>query len=103
MYAVIRDYTGASALTEALDRLPENVETVLSAVPGFVSYYAVRNGDRLTAITICEDERGAEESTRRAAEWVRENLPGVSISPPQVSDGEVFLHFARQQASVPGP
>lgn len=34
-----------------------------------------------------------EESTRRAASWVKENLPGLSIDAPEVTEGEVFLSF----------
>jgi hypothetical protein len=39
------------------------------------------------------DEAGTTESTRRAAEWVRNNVSGVTIGPPEVSEGEAYLNF----------
>lgn len=44
-------------------------------------------------MTICEDKAGTDESVRRAAEWVRANLSGASISPPEISEGDIFLGF----------
>jgi hypothetical protein len=95
MYAVIRRYTGASALIAELERKRQDVEEMISGVEGFKAYYAVRSGDSLTTITVCESQAGAEESTRRSAAWVKENLPAVSMGPPQVVGGDVIVHFGR--------
>jgi hypothetical protein len=95
MYAVIRRYTGASKLIDELARKRADVEKLMTGVPGFVAYYAARAGDGLTSVTICDDKAGVEESTRRAAGWVRENLPGASMSAPEVTGGEVFLDFKK--------
>ncbi len=43
------------------------------------------------SISVYDDESGAEESNRAAAAWIRENLPDVSGSSPQVSAGEVVI------------
>jgi hypothetical protein len=40
---------------------------------------------------VYDDQSGAEESTRQAADWMRENLPDFTASPPQVSVGEVVI------------
>ena len=93
MYAVIRRYTGASKLIAEMERRHQDVKKEISGVQGFESYYAVRNGDHLTAITICKTKAGTTESTRRAAEWVKRNLPKASIGAPQVVEGDVFLQF----------
>lgn len=94
MFAVTRSYTGASALIDALDRRRTDVEKIMTTVPGFVSYFAVRSGDSLTTVTVCDDRAGVEETTRRAAQWVRENLANAKIAAPTVSTGEVFLSYA---------
>ena len=99
MFAVIRRYTGASPLIEELQRRRGEVEGVMRAVSGFVAYYAVRAGDELISVTVCEDASGAEESTRRAAGWIKENLPSARIGTPEVTEGEVFLQF-QQTARV---
>lgn len=91
MYAVIRSYTGASELMDEMMAKRDDVERVMMGVPGARAYYAVRTGDGLTAIGICDDKAGADASTRAAAEWVKENLPGASIGAPTVIEGDVFL------------
>lgn len=93
MYAVIRQYTGAQALSDALVARSGEIETLLRGVAGFVSYYAVRDGERATTITICTDQAGADESVRVAAGFVREQAIQVSGGPPQVSGGDIILHF----------
>jgi hypothetical protein len=95
MHATIRRWNGASALINAMEsRLPE-VETLISSSPGFVSYHAVRSGDSLVTITVCQDKAGTDESTRMAAQWVRENLPADALVglTPEISDGEAFANF----------
>ncbi len=94
MYAVVRRYTGGGQLADALVQRRQEVEQILSGVPGFRAYYALRSGDGTVAtVTVCDDQAGTQESTRRAADWVRQNMTGVSMSPPEVTEGETFLNF----------
>jgi hypothetical protein len=95
MHAVVRRYTGASQLTEALAGRTQEVEELLRGVPGFVAYYAVRQGENLATITVCDDQAGTQESTRRAAAWVKENMASAGSVTPEVTEGEVFLQFGR--------
>jgi hypothetical protein len=97
MYAVLRRYRGSSG-AQVLDAIVPRrgeVEELLRGVPGFVAYYAVRGEDGGVTITVCDDRAGTEESTRRAAAWVRENLPAAAGSPPEVTEGEVVIDFTR--------
>jgi len=94
MYVVVRRYTGASALVEAMVERQGEVKDLISSVPGFRAYYAVNTGGGgVATITACDDQAGTTESTRRAGEWVRANLAGASISPPEVSEGETYINF----------
>jgi len=93
MHAVIRQYSSATPLSDALSQHEDDVRQLLSSIPGFVAYYAVRDGDRLATITVCQDQAGTDESVRRAANWVTEHLPGASVGAPEVSQGDVILHF----------
>src|SRR5437899_10931377 len=88
MYAAVRQWSNASALTDALMQRQSDVEQLLRGVPGFVSYYGLRDGASYTSITVCQDRAGAEESNRIAGQWVRENLSGVSLAAPQMSGGD---------------
>ena len=94
MYAVVRRYTGASELADALVQHLEEVRGILTDVPGFKAYHALRAQDgSVVTMTVCEDQAGTQESSRRAAEWVRGNLAGLSLAPPEITEGEAFLSF----------
>ncbi|MCC6629808.1 MAG: hypothetical protein IT340_20705 [Chloroflexi bacterium] len=96
MYAVIRHYQGASAgALDAVVARRAEVEDILRGVPGFVAYYAVRSDDGSATITICDDQAGTEESSRRAAAWVRANFPAAAGSPPTITQGQVTIDFTR--------
>ena len=95
MYAVIRRYEQADALGKAMLEHEQEVNDLISSVPGFVAYYAVNEDGVLATVTVCQDKTGTDESTRRAAEWVRTNLAGASIAPPEVTAGGVFVATPR--------
>jgi hypothetical protein len=63
---------------------------ILREVPGFVAYYWVDAGDGVMLSTsVFQDQAGEEESTRRAAEYVRANLKSLLPNPPDVVAGHV--------------
>src|SRR5436190_322219 len=75
MYAVVRTYSGqgGSELFDLLGQREEDVKALMTGVPGFVSYVAVPSGDGGVAVTVCEEKEGTDESSRRAAEWIKDN------------------------------
>jgi hypothetical protein len=93
MYAVIRRYSGVAKLINALDSKQAEVKALISGGPGFIAYYAMRDGEALATITVCQDREGAEESSRRTAQWVRENLAGTRVSAPEAYGGDVFINI----------
>jgi hypothetical protein len=103
MHAVIRRYTAATPLIDAMQSRSAEVQQLISTVPGFVAYHAVRSGDTVVTISICRDADGTAETTRRAAGWVRDNLPAGAIAPPEITTGDTFIDFAAPQAlGAPG-
>jgi hypothetical protein len=94
MYAVVRTYSGqgASELFDLLGQREEDVKALISGVPGFVNYAALRSGDGGVTVTVCEDKVGTDESSRRAAEWVKENVSST-VDPPAISEGDTVLQF----------
>lgn len=94
MHVVVRSYTGqgASELFDLLPQREDDVKDLISGVPGFVSYAAVRSGDGGVTVTICEDKDGTDESSRRAAEWVKENVD-ATVDPPTITEGDTVLDF----------
>lgn len=94
MYIVVRRYTGASALADAMVQREQEVRDLISSVPGFRAYYAARtDGGGVATVTVCDDKAGTDESVRRAGDWVRTNLSGASISPPEITEGETYINF----------
>lgn len=90
MYAAVRRYEAVTDPAEAGRRVNEGFVPLIRRVPGFVAYYWVDAGDRVMISTsIFEDQAGSEESTKRAADFVRENLASLLPNPPQVTAGEV--------------
>ena len=43
-------------------------------------------------VTVCQDKAGTDESSRRAAEWVKENIT-TDVSPPAITEGDTVLAF----------
>ena len=77
---------------EQLAERADEIRLVIGQVSGFRSYYVVKLDDATVSITICDDEAGTAESSRVAAEWIRENLPDLAASPLLVSSGAVTLN-----------
>ncbi|MDP8924349.1 MAG: hypothetical protein M3O34_15940 [Chloroflexota bacterium] len=63
-------------------------------MPGFRAYSAARtgNGGAVATVTICDSKEGTDESSRRAADWVRTNSFGASISQPEITEGETDIN-----------
>lgn len=95
MHAVVRTYSGqgASELFDAIEARDGEVRDIISAVPGFITYAAIRTDDGGVTMTVCESSEGTDESSRRAAEWVKENLSG-SIGAPSIAEGDTVLQFS---------
>jgi hypothetical protein len=95
MYVAVRSYSGqgASELFDVLAESEEDVKTLISSVPGFVSYAAFRSGDGGMTVTICQDKAGTDESSRRAAKWVNENVSIMGSPPVVITEGSTVLLF----------
>ncbi len=100
MHTVIRTYTGTPTLADDLKKRSKEVESLISAVPGFVAYYMIKTADGATSITVCDDRKGCDESTRLAADWLRTNMPDLKIKAPQVTEGDLAFKFANYATKV---
>ena len=90
MYAAVRRYEGVTDLQEAARLVSEGFVPLISQVPGFLAYYWVDAGEGIMASTsVFENRAGAEASTERAADWVRENIASLLPTPPIATAGEV--------------
>ncbi|HMG98375.1 MAG TPA: hypothetical protein VK546_05595 [Gaiellales bacterium] len=93
MYVAIRRYENNAQLADRLVARRDEIQTVISEVAGFRAYYLLRSSDGTTSVTVCDDQEGAEESTRIAANWLRRNMPDAVSRAPQVTAGEAVIDF----------
>ena len=93
-YLAIRQYQLAPGRT--MDELYAVVESgfipIVRQVPGFQEYFLVETGEGVISISVFADQTGAEESTRRAADWIQQNMAGFYTGPPTTTTGSVWLH-----------
>lgn len=96
MYATIRRYEGVTNPGEAARRVNEGFLPLISKIPGFVAYYWVDGGGGvMISASVFRDQEGTEESNKRAADWVKQNLASLLPNPPQITAGEIVAHKAR--------
>ena len=95
MHAVIRTYSGKGAkeLFDLLEKRKAEVEPLIRAVKGFVSYSLVHTADGGFSVSVCMDKAGTDESIRAARDWIKQNAPNAGVSPPAISEGSVVLHL----------
>jgi hypothetical protein len=96
MHATVRRYEGIdrSRTAELSKKAGESLMPSLSRLPGFSGYYLIEaeNGV-MTSIDLFDNASQAADSTRVAAQWVRdEKLEGALPNPPKVTDGKVIAH-----------
>ena len=93
MYAVVRNYSGASQIFDELESRKDDVERVIRGVPGLVSYTLFRTTDGGVSVTVCQEKAGTDESVKVAAEWIRNNITSPS-NPPAISEGSTILQLS---------
>ena len=95
MHATIRRYEGIDrARTDELTRkVGETLIPRLSKVDGFRGYYLIEADDGvMSSVDFFETLEQADESTRLASTWVRdEKLETALPNPPKVTGGEVIF------------
>jgi quinol monooxygenase YgiN len=94
MHVAIRQYhVNPRSVLEITEQVEEGFIPLLRQTPGFIEYYWLNAGNgRVVSVGIFEDQASAEESTRLAADYVRQHLYELVRNPPEVIEGEVLLH-----------
>jgi hypothetical protein len=96
MHATVRRYEGVDQgrTDELVKKVDETLLPSLSKLPGFEGYYLIEAGNGvMSSIGIFETSTQADESTRVAANWVRdEKLETALPNPPKITDGKVIAH-----------
>ncbi|MDQ2983977.1 MAG: hypothetical protein M3R70_08665 [Actinomycetota bacterium] len=100
----MRRYEGIdqSRKDELTQKVREDLVPRLSKLPGFSSYFLIESGNGvLTSFGIFETSTQGEESSRVAANWVRdEKLESALPNGPKVTDGEIVVHQTTKDFAV---
>jgi hypothetical protein len=100
MFATIRRYEAIdqSRTSELVKNADETLVPSLSELPGFSGYYLIEAGNGvMSSIGFFDTKAHADESTRLASEWVREQKLETALpNPPKITSGEVVAHKTRE-------
>ena len=105
-YLAIRQYQLAPGHTmeELVAKVGSGLAPILRQVPGFQEHFLVETSEGVLSISVFADQAGVEESSRRAAEWVQQNLADFFTGPPAVTSGSVWRHdVAGAMPGTPAP
>jgi heme-degrading monooxygenase HmoA len=105
MYGVVRLYKMKSAgdIDKVVDATRSGFLPIVSKAPGYVAYtMAIAADGELVTVGFFTDRAGAEESTRLAADWVRDNVAWSVEGPPKVASGEVRIQEVRDGEATYG-
>ena len=96
MFATIRRYEAIdqARTSELVKMADETLLPSLSELPGFSGYSLIEAGDGVvSSISFFDTSAHADESTRVASNWVREQkLESALPNPPKITSGEVVVH-----------
>jgi hypothetical protein len=96
MHATVRRYEGIdqARTVELTKRVGESLLPRLSELPGFNSYYLIE-ADKgvMSSVGFFDTSAQADESSRVAATWLREEKLETALpNPPKITGGEVIVH-----------
>jgi hypothetical protein len=95
MFATIRRYESIdqSRTSELVKKADETLLPSLSELPGFNGYYLIEAGNGvMSSIGFFDTSAHADESTRLASNWVREQKLETALpNPPKITTGEVVV------------
>jgi len=104
MHATIRRYESVdqSRKSEVIKKVDDGLLPMLSDLPGFHGYSLIDAGDGVvTSVGFFDTSAQADESTRVAAGWLREQkLESALPNAPKLTSGDVVVHKAPELAKA---
>ena len=100
MFATIRRYESIdqARTSELVKKADETLLPSMSELPGFSGYSLIEAGNGvMCSISFFDTSAHADESTRLASNWVREQKLETALpNPPKITSGEVVVHKTRE-------
>ena len=100
MFAAIRYYRAEPpSIDEVVRRVQQDFVPLIRDTAGFVCYFVLVPSERqeeIVSVSVFEDQQSAEESNRKATEWVAQNLSELLRPGPEFAHGQVVVYEASQ-------
>jgi hypothetical protein len=100
MHCTIRRYEAVdqSRATELVKKVDDTLVPRLSKLPGFSGYHLIDAGNGvMTSVGFFETSAQADESSRVASNWVREEKLETALpNAPKITSGELVVHKTRE-------
>jgi heme-degrading monooxygenase HmoA len=100
MFAAIRYYQAdPPSIDEVVRRVQEDLVPLIKEMRGFVSYFILLPSERqedIVSVSVFEDQQSAEESNRKASEWVVQNLSELLRPAPEFAGGRIVVYEASE-------
>ncbi len=100
MFGTIRRYEAIDKThtNELFKKAEDTLLPRLTELPGFNGYYVIDAGNGVVnTVSFFDTEAHAEESTRVAVDWVREEKLETALpNPPKMTIGEVVVYKTRE-------
>jgi hypothetical protein len=95
MHAAVRRYR-VRDIDALVSKIEDEFTDQIKEIEGFVGYYVIDGDDGTAAsVTVGETAQAVAESTKRAADWVRESASELVEGSPEVTVGEVRVRAER--------
>lgn len=87
---------------ELVKKVEDSLLPSLSKLPGFNGYYLIDAGNGvISSVGFFDTAADAEESTRVASSWLREERLETALpNPPKITNGKVVVHKTRELVEV---
>jgi hypothetical protein len=96
MFAAVRYYrTTSDSIDEVVGRIREGFVPVVKDTRGFVAYLVMApRENEIVSVSVFENQESAEESNRKAQEWVSQNASEL-LPAPEFAEGDVVVYETR--------
>ena len=89
-WLTVRRYEGVTDTKKAAQVVEEGFVPLISKLPGFISYYWTDAGNNvMISVSVYTNKEAEEESTRIAADFVKQHMVALLPNPPRVTAGHV--------------
>ena len=89
-WLTVRRSEGVTDTKEAERVVQEGFVPLISKLPGFISYYWTDAGSNvMISVSVYTTKEAEEESTRIAADFVKQHMTALLPNPPRVTAGHV--------------